>query len=119
MVVLLKTNVFDKDQVLCVKTFVTPVRDDVTVGLWWDVLEHRMEEAPQTSVDNILQTFSNIYQGSIDNECHVDSEEESGTLDFDTMRTYAATMPQNYPVSKKEKVSKNYESIDWTCYSRL
>jgi len=55
-------------------SYVSMVKDQLTVELKRDVLERSMMKCtPSTSADNILSTLSMVYQSSIDKEQSVDA----------------------------------------------
>ena len=73
---LLNTHVLDEKRTEFSMTYVTSIRQYLTVNLERTVLENSMKSAPVTSADEILASLDTIYQETIDKEIGVSEEEE-------------------------------------------
>ena len=62
---LLKTHVEDVTRVQFTKTYITSIKEDISVELRRDVLERSMHEAPSSPADDILKSLNQVYNESI------------------------------------------------------
>ena len=79
---LLNTHVVNAERTSFSKTFVSSVKDQISVDLKREVLERSMSAAPATSADSILATLNQVYQETIDGGVQVGAEEELDEADL-------------------------------------
>ena len=104
---LLWTHEIDPERTNFTKTYISSIRDKISVELRRDVLKRSMKGAPTTSANDILTTLSLVYQESIDKESQVSTKEELDKADLDKAQvTRDHTDSGNTHSSAIEKTTK-------------